>query len=389
MRHRRVRRRAAAVSRRSDDKAHIGDGTARPWGSTVTSRGRLDRVASGAITAVALATALGHERARGGRRSRCSATKDRVVNSRCCRTTTSTQERFAIERTVNVLIADAGVAAMTARPAAPDSARRRLQDDPTLGSAKVSHKLREELNALGHQCDTLFTAALGPVTARAAGAATRRALACQPCNRVVRLRARRYDVVDVSSAEGLWFALRKRAGRYRRDRPTSARSHGLEHLNYQRMLGDAAAGLLHKPWTRRIWYPASRLSQVAMAAKLADRLIVLNGLDREFARRDGCRTSGSTLSRTASRIDSSRRSGRLQTGTLHAGALFCGTWDHVKGVRRPRAGMDDCCTTAASGFRSPCSGRRCRQNESRVVSRAPVRPLVTVIDRVPEERVDR
>ncbi len=92
-----------------------------------------------------------------------------------------------------------------------------------------------------------------------------------------------YDIVDASSAEGLWFGIQKRAGRFRQT-AYICRTHGLEHLNYQRMLDDARNGLTSKPWTRRIWYPASRLSQVAAAARLSDRFIVLNAVDRDFAR---------------------------------------------------------------------------------------------------------
>jgi glycosyltransferase involved in cell wall biosynthesis len=255
-------------------------------------------------------------------------------------------------------------------------------DDPRLGSGKVSHKLREEFTALGHQCDTLFGSALGGapknrqvrqlVAPWLAGRAIAKALA-----------ANRYDVVDVSSAEGLWFGVQKRAGHHR----TTAyicRSHGLEHLNYQRMLDDARAGLTRKPWTRRIWYPASRLSQVAAAARLADRFIVLNAVDREFARARGWLPADrvelvphGVSSRFLSGVSNPRRG---------AGALFCGSWDHVKGVS---VLVDAWTALHETGSAVPLTILGPGVPAAQVLESFPasIRPHVTVIERVPEDRV--
>ena len=257
-------------------------------------------------------------------------------------------------------------------------------DDPRLGSAKVTHKLREELLALGHQCDTLYKHDLGaqPVSRHLrqlaapalASRAIARAFASGP-----------YDVVDASSAEGLWFGLQKRIGRHRRTAYV-CRSHGLEHLNYRRMLDDAKNGLTSKPWTRRIWYPASRLTQVALAARLADRLIVLNAVDRAFAVEQGWKP--------ADRIDlvphgvSQRFLSAAPAATPRGGgALFCGTWDHVKGVSY----LVDAWTVLhdAAGDRIPLTVLGPAVPASQVLASFPerVRPLVTVIDRVDEARV--
>src|SRR5687768_3687241 len=54
---------------------------------------------------------------------------------------------------------------------------------------------------------------------------------------------------------------------------------------------DARAGLSRKPWSRRIWYPAVRLSQVAAAARAADRMIVLNSADRDYVVRRGWKSA--------------------------------------------------------------------------------------------------
>jgi glycosyltransferase involved in cell wall biosynthesis len=256
-------------------------------------------------------------------------------------------------------------------------------DDPRLGSAKVTHKLREELLLLGHECDALSMRHIGK---RPAGRQVRQlvgpALASQAIARALSLA--RYDVVDVSSAEGLWFGVQKRAGAHRRTAYV-CRSHGLEHLNYQRMLDDAKTGLSRKPWPKRIWYPASRLSQVALAARLADRLIVLNPVDRAFAIEQRWQPEH--------RVDvvphgvSSRFMRAMPCGQPRsAGALFCGTWDHVKGVSYL---VDAWTRLHESGDQVPLTILGPGLSSAQVLDTfpAPVRPLVKVIDRVSEERV--
>ena len=258
-------------------------------------------------------------------------------------------------------------------------------DDPRLGSAKVSHKLRDELAALGHHCDAVFSDAL---RAAPRGRQTRQLVAPWLAGRAIAraLRERPYDVVDVSSAEGLWFGLRKRAGGF----PATAyvcRSHGLEHLNYQRMLDDAAAGLMRKPWTRRIWYPATRLSQVALAAKLADRFIVLNSGDRDFARRWLPDSRIALVPHgVSSRFIEADGTAAAARATAEPKALFCGTWDHVKGVSDLVAAWT---LLQENGQAIPLTILGPSVPASRVLEAfpPPVRPFVTVVDRVPEARV--
>ncbi|HMD36209.1 MAG TPA: glycosyltransferase family 4 protein [Vicinamibacterales bacterium] len=200
--------------------------------------------------------------------------------------------------------------------------------DARLGSTKVALKLQEEFLALGHACDVLLAEdlgafprnrflrqALGPVSALAA------------VRRAVRERGS-YDVIDLASAEGLWLGVLRRLGLLAA--AVVVRSHGIEHLNYERMLGDHDAGLTHKPWTRRLWYPAVRLSQVAAAARAADRFIVLNSADRDFARRW---KSDGDIDLVPHGVSS-----RFLTDVpppdapRGGGILFCGTWDAMKGV---------------------------------------------------------
>jgi len=202
--------------------------------------------------------------------------------------------------------------------------------DPRLGSAKVYYKLREELAALGHDCDLL----MGPrIAARPRGWRARQTVSAWLMARAVRrMEAERgpYDVIDVASAEGMLLAARRRARR--RGAVIVGRSHGLEPLNYRRTLEDAADGLIRKPWTRRLFYPAVRLPQVAAAARLADALIVLNPADRAFAMASGWQPPerihlvphgvSARFLADAPPPDAPRGQG----------VLFCGSWDNVKGA---------------------------------------------------------
>ena len=155
-------------------------------------------------------------------------------------------------------------------------------DDPTLGSPKVLFKLQAEFRALGHRCEIVFDRRHRR-TAHSPGPPAGVALAGRPGDRSVGWSASDIDVVDAASAEGLWLGVLKKFGalsanavRLPLERPrapelpracsttTTPGSSGSR--------GRAASGI-----------PRRRLSQVAAAARLADRLILLNEGDREFA----------------------------------------------------------------------------------------------------------
>jgi glycosyltransferase involved in cell wall biosynthesis len=203
--------------------------------------------------------------------------------------------------------------------------------DPRLGSAKVYFKLAEELRALGHGVELRMAPDLG---ARPAGWRARQTVAPWLADRAIRRAIRAhgpFDVVDVASGEGMIFAARRRWSRSGGP-VVVARSHGLEHLNYRRTLDDARAGLLAKPWTRRIWYPAVRLTQVAAAARLADALVVLNEGDRHFAVEAGWKREDRVVlvphGVSTHVLDDAPAAG-AERGE---GILFCGSWDAVKGA---------------------------------------------------------
>ncbi|HEX8694939.1 MAG TPA: glycosyltransferase family 4 protein [Longimicrobium sp.] len=260
-------------------------------------------------------------------------------------------------------------------------------DDPRLGSGKVYHKLREEFTRLGHDCRVLLAPELGP---RPSSPRLRwlagPALAARAVARAFREHGR-FDVVDAASAEGAMVGVRRRLGAYRGVALVS-RSHGLEHLNYRRMLDDAAEGLGSKGWHRRLWYPAARLSQVALAARLADRLIVLNDGDRDFAVGRGWKP--------ADRVDVvphgvSQRyldDAPPPDAPRGRGLLFCATWDRMKGVDYLVRAM---ALLAAGGGAPRLTVLGPGVPEERVLADFPpeVRPLVAVVPRVGEDEVMR
>jgi glycosyltransferase involved in cell wall biosynthesis len=260
-------------------------------------------------------------------------------------------------------------------------------DDPRLGSGKVYHKLREEFIALGHACDLVLAPEIGP---RPAAARLRWALGPAMAERAVRRAVAGrgpYDVIDAASAEGFAIGMRRKLGGYAGVALVS-RSHGLEHLNYARMLDDAAAGLASKPWWRRVWYPAARMSQVAGAARLADRLLVLNAADRGFAVVRGWKP--------ADRIDvvphgvSSRflAAAPPPGAPRGAGVLFCGSWDAVKGVDYLAAAWS-LLARSADAPRLTVLGPGLPAEAVLASFSEDARPFVTVVPRAPEDEVMR
>ncbi|HEU4885680.1 MAG TPA: glycosyltransferase family 4 protein [Longimicrobium sp.] len=259
--------------------------------------------------------------------------------------------------------------------------------DPRLGSAKVYYKLREEFAALGHHCDVL----LGPdIAARPARWRVRQTVSPWLADRAIRraVRARGpYDVVDVASAEGMVFAARRRAGFG--DRPIIvSRSHGLEHLNYRRTLGDAADGLIDKPWTRRLYYPVVRLPQVAAAARLADAMIVLNRGDQRFAVDAGWKPTDRVHIVPHGVSARFLASAPPQDAPRGGGVLFCGSWDNVKGAPYLARAMAQ---LAGSGGapRLTILGPGVSEDVVLASFDAAARPFVRVIPRAPEDEVMR
>ncbi len=258
--------------------------------------------------------------------------------------------------------------------------------DPRLGSAKVSFKLREEFRALGHSCEALFAGDMGPpLTPRTrlllgptfVAIAIERAFA----------KHGRYDVVDAAGADGFVFGAQRLAGRHRGTAFVS-RSNGLEHLNYASALADSDEGIARKRWYQRLYFPIARLPQVAGAARVADRLLLLNEGDRDFAiekgwkRHDEIDVVPHGVSKRFLRLRSDAHESRGR------GILFCGSWVPVKGVTYLAAAFS---SLVAGGADVPLTilGATASPTEVLESFSREARSLVRVIPRVSEDEVIR
>lgn len=260
-------------------------------------------------------------------------------------------------------------------------------NDPRLGSAKVPAKLREEFEAQGHRCRIVSAADLGP---RPRGRHLRALLSPVLALRAVRRAIREWgavDVIDAASAEGLYPAILGRLGRGLAS-AVVARSNGLEHLNYRRMVEDHRHGLLHKPAWKRVWHPLVRLTQVEWAVRAADRVILLNPADREFVLRRGWKR--------AEEIDLIGHG--VSAGFIAdvpppdnprgAGVLYCGTWTGMKGVEYLARAFG---LLAGRGVAADLTilGGAAPEPAIRAAFPPAARPRLRILDRLPESEVVR
>lgn len=257
--------------------------------------------------------------------------------------------------------------------------------DATLGSPKVFYKLQAEFQVLGHRCDIMFGPEIGGPSFRQ----IRQAITpWRAANAIVRrLEARRYDVVDVASAEGLFFGVLKKFAVYA-DVAYICRSNGLEPLNYRRMLDDAREGLTRKPWIRRVWYPASRLSQVAAGAHLSDRLLLLNDRDRDYALARGWQQPDRIDVIPHGVSDRFLEEDPGPAAPRGDGLLFCGSWDQVKGIHYLVQAFERI-NAAAPAQRLTVLGPGVPATVVLNAFPESLRPLVRVVDRGPEDAVIR
>ena len=257
-------------------------------------------------------------------------------------------------------------------------------NDPRLGSAKVPHKLREEYVGLGHTCDLLFAEDLGPWPRhRVARWALAPWLAARAVSQAFRANGP-YDVVDIAGGDGAVFGAFRRAGRFAGTTFVS-RSNGLEHRNYQRMLDDHETGVSRKPWYRRLPYPATRLIQVALSARLSDRLLLLNEGDRAYVVARGWKPAD-RIEIVSHGLASDFLNPESHDEARGGGALFCGSWSDVKGTRYLSAAWSH---LVAKGHQLSLTvlGGGVPADVITAAFDPEVRPLVQVIERVSEDEV--
>jgi glycosyltransferase involved in cell wall biosynthesis len=195
-----------------------------------------------------------------------------------------------------------------------------------------------------------------------------------------------YDVIDVASAEGLWIGVGRKFGVYART-ALICRSNGLEHLNYRRMVDDHHAGLTRKGWTRRIWYPLTRLSQVQIAARLADKLILLNEVDRQYAVEQGWKDAAD-IDVVPHGVSERYLLQDAGPGVMARGQglLFCGSWDHAKGIAYVTAAFEHL-RARGRDVRLTVLGAGVPDEVVLASFSVAARPFVTAIARLPEDAV--
>ena len=193
-------------------------------------------------------------------------------------------------------------------------------DDPSMGGPRALAKLQSGIQELGHDCDLWFRVQIG---SRPRSQRLRWPVSPWLTRRAVGRSTAGYDVIDASSAQGC---------RLPRGTAMVARSHGLEHRYYRELLDDARAGLLHKPWTHRLWYPPACLWQVERALRRARRVIVPNGGDRDFIVGRGW-APAARIDVIPHGMDVARwRAAPAPDAPRGQGLLFCGWWTTSKGV---------------------------------------------------------
>lgn len=205
-----------------------------------------------------------------------------------------------------------------------------VPDDPSVGIAAALRHLRASLAAAGHQVDVCFSGASGgrPRSERLRLAAAP-AHALRAAARAWR-RSGPYDVIDANAADACLLALAARGGRFP-GAVVVARSHGLEHLYYRELLADHRAGLLSKPWWRRLFYPPARLVPEAWALRLAPAAILLNPRERALARARRWKPATQTHL-VPHGVDERRWAAAPPPEALRgAGVLFSGAWCTTKG----------------------------------------------------------
>ncbi|MGH9416528.1 MAG: glycosyltransferase family 4 protein, partial [Terriglobales bacterium] len=181
-----------------------------------------------------------------------------------------------------------------------------------------------------HRCDALFSADLGPRPhSERLRMAVSPLLALRAARRVWR-QSGPYDVLDASGAEAWLVALAARCGQFP-GATVIARSHGLDHLYYRELLADHRAGLRHKPWWRRLLYPAIRLAPEGWAHRLAHASILLNPRERALARRRRWQPARG-IHVIPHGVDPDRCAAASPPGAPRGrGLLFVGGWYSAKG----------------------------------------------------------
>jgi glycosyltransferase involved in cell wall biosynthesis len=95
--------------------------------------------------------------------------------------------------------------------------------------------------------------------------------------------AGRFDVLDITTGDCWPWARVGRPGAKRRH-ALITRSHGLEHTVSEQLRADARAGLARLSWKYPLYHGGFRLWEVRQSLLVSDRVVLLNPMDRDYAR---------------------------------------------------------------------------------------------------------
>ena len=137
------------------------------------------------------------------------------------------------------------------------------------GTPTVLRRIGAELERNGHRVEHWFAEDFPPLLAQGS-----RATVTLPPAILTRLsRAGEYDVLDISSGDGVLYLGLHRLGLLRRARAVVVRSHGSEHLFGDMMRQAESEGLLNTSAVFRARFYGVRLRQVGWSLRLCDRVI--------------------------------------------------------------------------------------------------------------------
>jgi len=153
--------------------------------------------------------------------------------------------------------------------------------DPDLGAPGVTLTLGDALSRLGCEVSYYgFGEAFPGVTAFSAWHSVRFPWALSTW---LARNAGRFDVLDITTGDCWpWVRLGRPAAKRRHALIT--RSHGLEHVVTEQLRSDARAGLARLSWKYPLYHGGFRLWEVRQSLLLSDRVVLLNPLDRDYAR---------------------------------------------------------------------------------------------------------
>ncbi len=152
--------------------------------------------------------------------------------------------------------------------------------DPNLGAPGVTLALGRALTGLG--CEVAYHAfeeAFPGITSHSAWHSLRYPWALSAW---LARNAGRFDVLDITTGDCWPWARAGRPGARRRH-ALLTRSHGLEHVVSEQLRADARAGLARLSWKYPLYHGGFRLWEVRQSLLLADHVVLLNPVDRDYA----------------------------------------------------------------------------------------------------------